>query len=97
MAIAAVVKFLEAKASQGIIDVLCNYIHPGKICFYEGVDAEPRTLVDMGAFHANPENKGTFRSVKYRPVGRKEIAIELELLWHGAPKLGIKYDDHLLH
>ena len=97
MAKVAEEQVLAAEAFQDIVSVLCNYIHPGTICFYKDENAKPETLVDMGAFHENSGNKGTFRSVKYSPTGRRENAIELELLWHGAPKIGIAYDDALLH
>jgi len=89
---------LDAEAFQGIVSVLSNYVHPGKICFYKDEFAKPITLVDKGAFDKNSGKKGTFRSVKYEPVKKKDQnPIEGASLCHGAPRIGIMYDEELLH
>lgn len=98
LAKAAEEQVMDTETFQGIVSVLSNYVHPGKICFYKDEFAKPITLVDKGAFDKNSGKKGTFRSVKYEPVKRKDPnPIEGELLCHGAPKIGIIYDEELLH
>jgi len=89
-------KVLNSEVLTNQVSVLSNYIHPGKIVYYENAKAKPRILKDMGAFNKNSENKDTFRSVKYQPT---KTPIDDFMNWHNdivkAP--GLAYDDSMIH
>lgn len=90
---AATEKFTNEQGFINIIEVLSNYVHPGKIVWYEDSNAKPRVLRDMGAFHANPNNMETFRSVQYKPT--KKALKEVES-WHNDILDGLRFDDSVL-
>jgi hypothetical protein len=75
----------EMEEVASLIGVFSQYIHAGNIVFYEGEDARPRVLKDMGAFHKNSAGaKNLFRSVKYVPYKGKDIMTEF-MKWHMNP------------
>ena len=82
-----------------LIDVLCNYVHPGNICFYADEEAKPRTLKDLGAFDDRKGRRPTFRPAKYKPVKRWEgkNPIDVALECHGTGRNGIAYEDQFMH
>jgi len=83
---------------QNLVQVMNQYIHPGKIVYYKTEESEPRVLTDMGFAYDGPK-KDTFRSVKY--IRDKDVN-PVEAFnddWHmpivKAP--GVGYDDSVLH
>jgi hypothetical protein len=77
----------EMEAIAGLVGVFSQYRHVGNIVFYEGEDAKPRVLKDMGAFHKNTAGeKNLFRSVKYVPF-KGDIMKEM-MAWHMDPIRG---------
>lgn len=89
-------KLLENKLFEELTDVMSDYIHPGNIVYYKDENAKPRVLKDLGAHHANSDNKETYRSVKYIPV---KNPIDDFMPWHmtiiNGP--GLSYDATTLH
>lgn len=77
----------EMEKVADLMGVFSQYRHVGNIVFYEGEDAEPRVLKDMGAFHKNTAGeKNLFRSVKYVPF-KGDIMKEM-MVWHMDPIRG---------
>lgn len=82
---------------EDLLSVMSEYVHPGKIVYYETPESEPRVLTDKGFAYDGPA-EDTFRSVKYIPE-RQVSPLEVGMDWHNdivrAP--GLAYDDSVLH
>ena len=88
--------FTESDSFQRLVGALSNYVHPGKLVFYQDENSVPKTLVDMGAFDKNAGKKGTFRSIKYTTKkGTDPIGEVFEC--HMVPQEGIAYNDEYLY
>jgi len=85
------------KNFQDNVLVCGEFVHPGKIVYYESHEAEPRVLTDMGfAYDGNAED--TLRSVKYKKEkGVNPLTHVTD--WHMdiVQGPGIAYDSNLLH
>lgn len=92
-------QIMKSEAFKELVDVLCHYVHPGKICFYADEEAKPRTLKDLGAFDDKKGRRGTFRSAKYKPIKRweKKNPIDVALACHGTGRNAIAYEDQFMH
>jgi hypothetical protein len=92
-----VVGLLGNDLFNDLLSVMGEYVHPGRIVYYESFESKPRVLDDRG-FAYGGQDGDTFRSVPYKPE-RKVNPLEELNGWHcdivRAP--GIAYDDSVLH
>ena len=88
---------LDSESFQRLVGSLSNYIHLGKLVYYQDETSVPKTLIDMGAFDKNAGKKGTFRSIKYTKNKKDDDPIKEAMDCHMIPKVGIAYNEEFLH
>jgi hypothetical protein len=89
---AATTSVFATDDAEEMFNVWAEYIHPGRIVFYENSDAVPKTLKDYGP---NYDGKQTdaFRAVNYDPTGPTVAQIKA---WHSRPYYGMGIPDQEL-